>query len=84
MSSMKDTRIKSILETSNFLTAISKADHSATSLAEKLGCTRQYISAIMNGRSKVSKTKADQISKKLKVQTNKIFKKLNENSYEAI
>jgi hypothetical protein len=38
----------------------------------------------MNGRSKVSKEKADAISKKLKVQTPKIFKKLNENSYEAI
>lgn len=84
MSNMKDSRIKSVLQTSNFLTALAKADHSATSFAEKIGCTRQYISAIMNGRSKVSKEKADQISKKLKVQTVKIFKKVKENSYEAI
>jgi transcriptional regulator with XRE-family HTH domain len=84
MSSMKDSRIKSILKASNFLKALAMADHTASTFADKLGCTRQYVSAIMNGRSKVSKEKADAISKKLKVQTPKIFKKLNENSYEAI
>lgn len=79
--SAQDVRLNRILHPSEFQTVLAKKGMTMAMLGKKLKVSRQYISAIMNGRSPLSEERAKEITGAIGMKVTDLFVKKENNYY---
>jgi len=78
----QNVRLSRILNPSDFEKTLAKKGMNMADLGSKLGVSRQYISAIANGRSPLSESRAKEITGLLGIKLTDMFQKKENNYYQ--
>ena len=78
----QNSKLSRILNPSDFEKTLAKRGMNMADLGSKLGVSRQYISAIANGRSPLSESRAKEITGLLGIKLTDMFQKKENNYYQ--